>query len=128
MNIVEALHEVAQKQPDTVGLKITRTTSNGTSAVTEKTFGEMDHEADIWATYFFENRGRFTHRNLRAVAIGSRSDRHRSRHGIEKFLQLRPQNETELFFKRSARAPALLPPKTFRRLQKGSLFIRSPET
>ena len=55
MNIVEALHEVAQKQPNTVGLKVTRTSEDGTSAVAGKTFGEMDHEADIWATYFFEN-------------------------------------------------------------------------
>lgn len=55
MNIAEALHEVAQKQPNTVGLKVTRTSEDGTSAVTEKTFGEMNHEADVWATYFFEN-------------------------------------------------------------------------
>ena len=27
---------------------------DGTSAVAEKTFGEMDHETDVWATYFFE--------------------------------------------------------------------------
>ena len=54
MNIVEALHEVAQKRPDTVGLKVTRTSEDGTSAVAEKTFGEMDHETDVWATYFFE--------------------------------------------------------------------------
>ena len=54
MNIVEALHEVAQKQPDAVGLKVTRTSEDSTSAVTEKTFGEMDHETDAWATYFFE--------------------------------------------------------------------------
>ena len=54
MNIVEALHEVAQKQPDAIGLKVTQTSEDGTSAVTEKTFAEMDHEADAWATYFFE--------------------------------------------------------------------------
>ena len=55
MNIVKALHNIAQKQPDAVGLKVKRTASDGTSEVTEKTFGEMDREADIWATYFFEN-------------------------------------------------------------------------
>ncbi|MBR1843989.1 MAG: AMP-binding protein [Opitutales bacterium] len=55
MNIVEALHEVAQKRPDTVGLKVTRTSEDGASSVAEKTFGEMDHEANVWATYFFEN-------------------------------------------------------------------------
>ena len=55
MNITEALHALAQKQPNIIGLKTTRTFSDGTSTVAEKTFGEMDHEVDVWATYFFEN-------------------------------------------------------------------------
>ena len=56
MNIIEALHDIALKQPDAVGLKVTQTSADGRiSEVSQKTFGEMDHEADVWATYFFAN-------------------------------------------------------------------------
>ena len=56
MNIIEALHNMALKQPDAIGLKVTQTSKDGSiSEISQKTFGEMDHEADVWATYFFTN-------------------------------------------------------------------------
>ncbi|MBP5191678.1 MAG: AMP-binding protein [Opitutales bacterium] len=53
MNLVEALRTVAQKQPNTIGLRIPQRDAKGCRSYREKTFREMDQEADEWATYFF---------------------------------------------------------------------------
>lgn len=53
MNLVEALRSVAQKQPNAVGLRIPQRDAKGYRSYCEKTFREMDQEADEWATYFF---------------------------------------------------------------------------
>lgn len=49
MKLVEALHEVAQRQPNTIGLKYP--VCNQGVQYRTKTFQELDHEVDLLATY-----------------------------------------------------------------------------
>lgn len=49
MKLVEALHEVAQKQPNAIGLKCPA--YNQELHYTTKTFCELDHAVDVLATY-----------------------------------------------------------------------------
>lgn len=52
MNVIEALEEVAQEKPDTLGLSIPHRNLLGILSYQHKTFQQMDHEVDVWATYF----------------------------------------------------------------------------
>lgn len=52
MNVIEALGEVAQEKPDTLGLSIPHRNLWGLLSYQHKTFQQMDHEVDVWATYF----------------------------------------------------------------------------
>ena len=51
MNVIEALGDIAQKYPETIGLKRPYRTVFGTLHYQNKTFQQLDHEVDIWATY-----------------------------------------------------------------------------
>ena len=54
MKLVEALHEVAQRQPNTIGLKYP--VRNQGLQYRTKTFQELDHEVDLLATYLLTHQ------------------------------------------------------------------------
>lgn len=51
MNVIESLGEVAQAFPKTIGLKNSHRNFFGTLSYQDKTFQQMDHDVDLWATY-----------------------------------------------------------------------------
>jgi olefin beta-lactone synthetase len=51
INVIEALGDIAQKYPETIGLKRPYRAVFGTLHYQNKTFQQLDHEVDIWATY-----------------------------------------------------------------------------
>lgn len=52
MDVIEALGNVAQEKPDTLGLSVPHRNLLGILSYQHKTFRQMDHEVDVWATYF----------------------------------------------------------------------------
>lgn len=54
INVVEALHEVAQKNPCGVGIKIPIRNAWGKLSYIEKNFLQMDEEVDLLATYLLQ--------------------------------------------------------------------------
>lgn len=52
MDVIEALGNVAQKMPDRLGLAIPQRSFFGALSYQQKSFQQMDHEVDVWATYF----------------------------------------------------------------------------
>ena len=53
ISVIEALHHIAKKFPEVVGLKIPQNHWWHKSFYKTKTFRQMDHSADLWATYLF---------------------------------------------------------------------------
>lgn len=51
MNVIESLGEIARKYPQTIGLKDPQRSFGGILNYKNKTFQQMDHEVDLWATY-----------------------------------------------------------------------------
>ncbi len=52
MNVIEALKNVAKEKPNILGLAIPHRNLWRTLTYQQKTFQQMDHEVDVWATYF----------------------------------------------------------------------------
>ena len=51
MNVIESLGKIAEQHPLTIGLKNPQRTFWGTLNYQNKTFQQLDHEVDLWATY-----------------------------------------------------------------------------
>lgn len=56
MNVVEALGEIAQQFPNGIGLKVPYRSRDKALQYRDKTFAQMDHSVDLWATFFLEKK------------------------------------------------------------------------